>query len=91
MFTHPDEAGFHGMTVVVEMNGQRIYVGRCSRFETKEMVLVHCDKHEPTDGAPDRASYIEKARTMGHWPKIDKILLPRTEIRSVTLLRDYEV
>ena len=86
-----NEGGFHGMTVVVEMAGERIYVGRCSRFQTNEMVLVHCDSHQPAEGKPDRSEYIDKARTMGHWPNIEKILLPRTEIRSVTLLRDYEV
>ena len=82
------EAALHGKTILVKMADGKLYVGRCSRFVERDLILVHADLHEETEGSPPRDEYLKKISKMGHWPRIEKIFLPCDEIDSVERIKE---
>lgn len=89
IYRHPAEGALHGKTIVVETRDGALYIGRCSRFVEDDLILVHADAHREGPEALPRADYLREVKRVGHWPRIEKTFLPRTEILSVTLLVEY--
>lgn len=83
---HSDKSALHGITVVVDTTGPKVYVGRCDDEDDQKVILLDADVHE--DGASGRSKqqYVERAAKFGVWKKIDRIILPRNEVKSIARL-----
>jgi hypothetical protein len=84
--THP----LHGMTVVVDTQGPRVYVGRCEDANDDRVLLLDAAVHE--DGAAGRSKqeYVQQAARFGVWPTLEVVAIPRAEVASVGKLADIE-
>ena len=75
---------FHGKTCVVETKLEQTFVGRCSRFEKDNLIMVDLDHFH---GAWDKnIEKLEAALNMGHWSVIKKVFVPKTDITRMELL-----
>ena len=83
---HNDKGELHGITVVVETSGKRVYVGRCDEETQAGIVLLDADHHD--DGADGKSTgdYLKFAARYGIFKKHDRVTVPRAEIRKVTPL-----
>jgi small nuclear ribonucleoprotein (snRNP)-like protein len=75
---------FHGKTVVVETRQGQTFIGRCSRFENDNLILVDLD-HRHGDWVAN-AGLLDAAVKQGHWPVIKKAFVPKAEITRMELL-----
>ena len=90
---HHGKGELHGITVVVDLNDSRVFVGRCDTVLPEGVVLLDADMHDeavaPAGGEPvPKATYLENARKFGVWKKYDRIVVPAAEVASVTRLGD---
>jgi len=85
---HSDKGELHGITVVVETTGPRVYVGRCDEQNGTGIVLLDADHHDDGEGGKSRDEYLRFAARYGIFKKHDRVLVPRGEIRRVVRLGD---
>lgn len=85
---HHDKHQLHGITVVVETHGPRVFVGRCDDIDADGVILLDADMHESADGGASKQEYLRRAAQFGIWKKHDRVVVPRHEVASVTPLGD---
>lgn len=83
---HSDKGELHGITVVVETNGKRVYVGRCDEETGAGIILLDADHHDDGDDGKSTADYLRFAARFGIFKKHDRVVVPRAEVRKVTPL-----
>ena len=83
---HDDLGELHGITVVVETTGPRLYVGRCHEENHEVVILLDADHHEEGESDTSREDYLKKAFQFGVWKKHDRITIPRADVRSIRRL-----
>jgi hypothetical protein len=83
---HPHAHALHGMTVVVETNGAKVYVGRCDTVDGDGVVLMGADVHEEGPGRPSRAEYLANAARWGVHERLRHVRVPAADVRSVRRL-----
>lgn len=85
---HHGKGDLHGITVVVDTSGPRVFVGRCDTITPEGVILLDADVHE--DGADGRtkAEWIEKAARFGVWKTLDHVLVPADTVQSVQRLSE---
>lgn len=83
---HSDKGELHGITVVVETTGKRVYVGRCDEETGAGIVLLDVDYHDDGADGKSTSDYLRFAARYGIYKKHDRVALPRAEIRKVTPL-----
>ena len=92
MGTFHDNLGeLHGITVVVDTHGPRVYIGRCHTETDAGILLVDADQHEDGDGGKSKQEYIQKSARFGVWKKFASLEVPRSEIASVVRLGEVEI
>lgn len=79
-------AEFHGKTCVVETRDHKTFVGRCSRFENEQLIMVDLDQLEGSFVQADVTNYLDNALQTGHWPRIKKVFIPKADITRMDLL-----
>ena len=84
---HSHKGELHGITVVVDTNGTRVFVGRCDTVTDEGVVLLDADVHDESEGTP-KAAWIKKAAMFGVFPNIRHVIVPAAEVASVTRLGD---
>ena len=87
---HEDRGALHGITIVVDTHGPKLYVGRCDTVDDDKIVLMDADVHESSDGGASKAKYLEKAVKFGFWKKHDRIEVPQAEVASVNRLGEID-
>ncbi|HYG73432.1 MAG TPA: iron-sulfur cluster assembly accessory protein [Planctomycetota bacterium] len=87
---HTDKSALHGITVVVDTKGPKVYVGRCDDEDEVAVVLKDADVHEDGHNGKSKAQYIERAAKFGVWKKFDHIAIPRAEVASITRLGEVK-
>src|ERR1700760_4233414 len=85
---HDNKSALHGITVVVDTKGPKVYVGRCDDEDTEKVVLVDADIHEDGANGKSKADYVKRASKFGFWKKYDHLVIPRSEVISMTRLGD---
>jgi len=85
---HHDTHPLHGITVVVETNGDEVFIGRCDTMDADAVVLLDADTHASEEPAA-RAAYIAKAATLGVWARHRKLVVPMAGVTSVKPLFEY--
>jgi iron-sulfur cluster assembly protein len=83
---HQDKSALHGITVVVDTKGPKIYVGRCDDEDDQQVILVDADVHEDGQNGRTKQQYVERAAKFGVWKKLNHIVIPRAEVASMVKL-----
>jgi iron-sulfur cluster assembly protein len=83
---HQNKSALHGITVVVDTVGSRIYIGRCEDEDAQQIALLDVDFHDDGQNGKSKADYVKRSAKFGTWKKLDSIVLPRQEVVSVTRL-----
>ncbi|MDH3590545.1 MAG: hypothetical protein OER88_01610 [Planctomycetota bacterium] len=83
---HDDKGELHGMTVVVETNGPRVYIGRCDTQTPEGIVLLDADHHDEGQDGKSNDDYLSFAAKYGVFKKHDHIVVPAAEITTVRRL-----
>ena len=88
---HNDKGELHGITVVVDLHDDRLYVGRCDTITPEGVILLDVALHDASkpgkDGQPvSKEAYLQKAAKFGTWKDFDRILVPTDEVASITRL-----
>ncbi|MEM8883083.1 MAG: hypothetical protein AAGD14_03350 [Planctomycetota bacterium] len=81
---HDDKGELHGMTVVVDTTGPKVYIGRCDTETPDGIALLDVGEH--VEGETTKDAYIEKANKFGVFAQHKKLFVPRAEIASVRKL-----
>ena len=85
---HQDLGELHGITVVVDTHGPRVYVGRCDTVVPQGVVLLDGDVHEETEGGPTKDAWVQKAAKFGVWKTFEREVVPAAEVSSIRRLGD---
>lgn len=85
---HDNKSPLHGITVVVDTKGPKVFVGRCDDEDQEKVILVDADSHEEGHGGKSKADYIKRAAKFGVWKKFEHLVIPRGEVQSITRLGD---
>ena len=78
----------HGITVVVETNGPKVYVGRWHSENDQELILLDADAREIEDPAR-RAEHLAKSAKYGVFKNTEQVRVPKSEVASVRRLVEY--
>lgn len=84
------ETPFHGLTVVIDTPGPRLYIGRFDYEEPEFVLLRDVDVRDLTDGQSKEA-YLAKTAKYGVFRNTDWVKVPRAEVTSVRRLSEIEV
>ena len=88
---HQGKGELHGITVVVDTNGPKVYVGRCHEMTDAGIVLMDVDEHTDGEDGQSKAEYIQRAAEYGVWKKHSRLVVSQAEIASVRRLGDIGV
>lgn len=82
---HPGHSELHGITVVVETRGSRVYVGRFDSEDARGVHLLDVGVH---DDGPDlsREDYIRKSAKFGVRSQHKHLVVPAGEVVRITRL-----
>jgi hypothetical protein len=82
---HPGHAELHGITVVVETNGSRTYVGRYDSQDEQGVHMLDVGIHEETAGE-SKDEYIKRSAKFGIRRDHKHLIVPAGEVARVTRL-----
>ncbi|MBI4567928.1 MAG: hypothetical protein HY719_05965 [Planctomycetes bacterium] len=84
---HDGKGDLHGITVVLDTAGPRVYVGRCEEMTGEVAVLHDADVFDET---PEKTKddYLRRAAAFGVWKKHDRLVVSLSDVRSVRRLGD---
>ena len=88
---HNGKGELHGITVVVDTAGDRVYIGRCWEMDDQRIILVDVDEHEDGSEGRSKEDYIQRAAKVGIWKKHDRVVVPRSIVASVVPLGEVSV
>lgn len=83
---HSGKGELHGITVVVDTIGPKVYIGRCWEIDERQIVLVDVDEHDDGEGGRSKDDFIRQAAKAGVWKKHDRIALLRSQVGTITPL-----
>jgi hypothetical protein len=86
---HEGRHALHGITVIVDTHGPRVFVGRCDDIGSQGVVLHDADEHVAGWEGRSKADYLRQAARYGVWKKHDRLVIPAADVVSVTRLADY--
>jgi hypothetical protein len=85
---HQHKGELHGITVVIDTAGDKIFVGRCDEMDEDRVILLDVDEHRDGDDGRSKDEYVARAAKFGIWKKFDRLVVPRREVTSVRRLGD---
>lgn len=88
---HHDKHQLHGITVVVDTKGPRVFVGRCDDIDDDHVILLDADVHQDGEGGRSKHEYLQQAAQYGVWKKHDRLEIPLSEVATVVRLGDVAV
>lgn len=80
---HHDKGELHGITVVVDTNSPKIYIGRCDVLTDKHILMNDVDEHEDGQDGKSKEDYLKAAAKFGIWKKHDRLIVPKEDIASI--------
>jgi hypothetical protein len=78
----------HGITVVLETSGSRVYIGRYHSANEAGVLLNDADVRDPGDEDAKRA-HLARSAKMGVFKNTDRVRVPRSEIVTIRRLIEY--
>ncbi len=85
---HQNKSELHGITVVVDTDGEEIFVGRCDDMDAEKVILLDVDVHRDGEGGKSKEEYVKKAAQFGIWKKHEHLMIDRSRVTSVRRLGD---
>jgi hypothetical protein len=85
---HSDKGPLHGITVVVDTVGPRVWVGRCDTVLPEGVVLLDADCHDEGAEGVTNADWLLRAARLGVWSSHPRTLVPASEVREIRRLSD---
>lgn len=85
---HPGHAELHGITVVLETNGSRTYVGRFDSEDTSGVHLLDVGVYDSLLGQGSKEDYIRKSAKFGIRAEQKHVLVPSTDVARITRLAE---
>ena len=85
---HSGKGGYHGITIVVDTKGPRVYVGRCDTVDAEGVHLLDADVHEEGAGAPTKDEWVRQASRYGVWARLPAVTVPAAEVAAIRRLGD---
>jgi hypothetical protein len=82
---HPGHAELHGITVVVETHGARIYVGRYDSQDESGVHMLDVGVHEPS-ATLSKEEYIRKSAKFGVRTDHKHVIVPADQVARITRL-----
>ncbi len=82
---HPGHADLHGITVVVETNGSRTYVGRYDSQDEQGVHMLDVGIHEEA-ASESKDEYIKRSAKFGIRSDRKHLIVPAGEVARVTRL-----
>ena len=76
----------HGITVVVDTTGPRVYIGRCGDENEKRVLLMNATTYEDGQDGKSKAEWKRHAAKFGFWKTLDQVAVPRDEVTDITPL-----
>lgn len=83
---HHDKHELHGITVVVDTEGDEIFVGRCDDMDDERVILLDADVHRQGDDGKSKDDWVGKAAMYGVFPRHRRLVVARTQVTSVRRL-----
>jgi hypothetical protein len=83
---HPGHAELHGITVVVETNGSRTYVGRYDSEDDQGVHMLDVGIHDETAAELSKHEYIKRSAKFGIRSQLKHLIVPSAEVTRVTRL-----
>jgi len=83
---HSDKGELHGITVVVDTVKPVVYIGRCWEIDDDQIILLDADEHEDGRDGRSKQEFINQAARVGVWKRHDRIVVPRSIVKSITRL-----
>jgi hypothetical protein len=83
---HPGHAELHGITVVVETNGSRTYVGRYDSQDEQGVHMLDVGIHDETAAELSKDEYIRRSAKFGIRSELKHLIVPSAEVARVTRL-----
>jgi small nuclear ribonucleoprotein (snRNP)-like protein len=80
-----------GQKVVVDLRSPFVCLGTLERFDDQHLELRDADLHDLRDTTTTRESYLVESRTSGIKENRRRVLLTRSEVIAVSLLKDIIV
>ena len=86
---HPDREPLHGITVVVQGNSGRTWVGRYHERSEQGLVMRDVAIHEPQTASISQAEWIGQLRRFGVTVAERYLVLPPEEIGPISVLEEW--
>ncbi|MEM8933755.1 MAG: hypothetical protein AAGE94_21370 [Acidobacteriota bacterium] len=84
---HQNKHELHGITVVVDTDGDELFVGRLDDMDDARVILLDVDIHRTGD-EPPRDEYLKRAAQWGVFAKHRQLVLDRAKVTEVKRLGD---
>lgn len=78
----------HGITVVVDTDGSKLYIGKCHEEDDQRVLLMNAVVYEDGQDGKSKAEWITHAAKFGFFSDIDSINVPREQVTAITKLGD---
>lgn len=88
MHDHANRTALHGITVVVDTDGSKLYIGRCHEADERRVLLMNAVVFEEGQDGKSKAEWTTFAAKFGFFADIDSITVPREQVTSITKLGD---
>lgn len=85
---HSNKHELHGITVVVETDGDETFVGRCDDMDDEKVILLDVDIHHAGESDQSKDDYLKKASQWGVFAKHRHLVVDRGRVTSVRRLGD---
>lgn len=80
----------HGMTVVLETSGPKLFVGRFDQQMGEHYLLHDADVFEAAPGGPSREEYLAKSAAWGIWAKQKDLYVLASEVTAMRRLSEFK-
>lgn len=86
MHDHSNRSPLHGITVVVDTAGARVYIGRCHEEDAERVLLMDAAVHEDGAEGQSKDEWVRASAKFGFWKTLDQVTVPRAEVTAITPL-----
>lgn len=86
---HQNKHELHGITVVVDTSGPKVFIGRCDDIDDASVFLVDVDEHTDGEGGTSKEAYVRNAARWGVWKRHARLTVPRASVTSIRPLGTF--
>ena len=87
---HPGHQELHGITVVLETNGSRTYIGRFDSQDARGVHLHDVGVHDESAGGGSKEEYLRRSAKFGIRAEHRDLLVPASEVVRISRLVDLQ-